>query len=82
LDLKPYKLKWYCKKCYTEGMEEEYPVLITVNLLELNDYDHCSRCGKLFDYLDLRSHDLKWYCEKCYKEITTVDVIAISRAEE
>ena len=62
-------------------MEEEYPVVITVNLFELNDYDHCSRCGKLFGYLDLRPHDLKWYCEKCYKEITTVGVIAISRKQ-
>ena len=68
LDLKPYKLKWYCKKCYIEATVE-HPEEISINFYELTDYDSCSKCHKLFDYLSLKPHDLKWYCHDCYKEI-------------
>lgn len=48
----------------------------------LNDYDYCSKCGKLFDYLELKPYNLKWYCRKCYKEIVTVDVKAKVKANQ
>ena len=42
----------------------------------MNDYDYCSKCYKVCDYLDLKSYNLKWYCNKCYIEETSEDPIA------
>mgnify|MGYP001031577090 CR=1 FL=1 len=71
LDLRPYKLKWYCKDCYKEilksGSSYESFSLQSI-MLKLYSYDYCSECGRLFDYLTLRPYDLKWYCDKCYEE--------------
>lgn len=42
----------------------------------MNDYDYCSKCNRLFDYLDLKPHNLKWYCKKCYKQVIAEEPVA------
>jgi len=45
----------------------------------MNDYDYCSKCNRLFDYLDLKPYNNKWYCNKCYHEIKEADAEAKSK---
>ncbi|MEM2855591.1 MAG: hypothetical protein QW416_00600 [Candidatus Nitrosocaldaceae archaeon] len=70
LDLKPHRLKWYCKSCYKEVLKNdiEEPMLKESQRI-LYSADYCTKCGKLFDYLELIPHELKWYCKTCYKEM-------------
>jgi hypothetical protein len=45
----------------------------------MNDYDYCTACNGIFDYLDLKPYELRWYCRKCYKEIRRKEALAISQ---
>ncbi|GIU71372.1 MAG: hypothetical protein KatS3mg003_0851 [Candidatus Nitrosocaldaceae archaeon] len=71
LDLKPYRMRWYCKSCYKEMLRStaQEPLAVQAKMLRLYSYDYCSKCGKLFDYLEMKPYNLKWYCNKCYNEV-------------
>ncbi len=70
LDLKPHKMRWYCKQCYKEILKStDEPLELPSKLLRWYSYDYCSKCGKLYDYLELKPYQLRWYCKQCYDEI-------------
>jgi len=47
--------------------------------ISMNDYDYCSRCNGIFDYLDLKPHEFRLHCRKCYKEIKRKEALAVSQ---
>ena len=81
LDLKPFRMKWYCKACHKEMLRsyDSYEPSQIQNVFK--SYDYCSRCGKIFDYLDLKPYRLEWYCERCYEEVSKVVAYANEKNE-